>query len=66
MDLSAVDERGTRISAQASAVSRMLLPHSTSVCSATLLDWNLAGTRVYGEDQDVWPLHEWRMLTRRR
>ena len=32
MDLTAVDEHGVRVTAQASAVSRMLLPHSTSVC----------------------------------
>ena len=66
MDLEAVDERGSRISARASAVSRMLLPHSTSLCVATLLEWDVAGARVYGEDQDVWPMREWRMLTRRR
>lgn len=63
INLDVTDEQGRKISARGEAVSRMFLPHSTSVCVASLVEWDLDGTRVYGEDQDVWPLREWRELS---
>jgi hypothetical protein len=66
IDLELADEDGRRFSARGDAVSRTLLPHATSVCAATLIDWTAGETRLSGEDQDVWPLHEWRTLIRRR
>lgn len=66
MNLDVEDEDGNRFSARGDAVSRLLLPHSTSVCAATLVEWTTGGTRLFGEDQDVWPLPQWRSLSQRR
>lgn len=55
-------EDGDRISGQGRAVSRLLLAISNHICACTLLDWDLDGQRMAGEDQDVWPISEWRLL----
>jgi hypothetical protein len=54
-------EDGDRINGRATAASRLLLSIGNQLCVCTLLDWNLDGTRVAGEDQDVWPISEWRL-----
>ncbi|WP_231974744.1 hypothetical protein [Mycobacterium sp. E1747] len=55
-------EDGDRISGQARGVSRLFLTISNHVCACTLLDWDLDGQSMAGEDQDVWPISEWRLL----
>lgn len=61
------DESGRSITATATASSRLVLPGSTSICINTSLRWTVtdgAGCTVEmdGEDQDVWPINEWRRL----
>jgi hypothetical protein len=62
IDLEIVDERGRTTVAHADGTSRMILPHATSVCVNTSLRWTVDGDQVDGEDQDVWPIKEWRLL----
>jgi hypothetical protein len=38
----------------------MILPGATNICVNTALPWLIDGRTVHGEDQDVWPLKEWR------
>ena len=64
MDLEITDEHGRTTVAQAEALSRMVLPGATSVCINTSLRWTADGRTVDGEDQDVWPIKDWRRLRR--
>ena len=60
IELEAVDTLGRRVVADARATSRMILPGATSMCINTVLAWTVDGRAVHGEDQDVWPIKEWR------
>lgn len=60
IDLRATDSLGRELHARSEAKSRMILPHSTAVCVNSVLPWVIDGRVVYGEDQDVWPIHQWR------
>jgi len=60
MELAVVDENGAEVTASGRALSRMILPGSTSVCVNTLLEFEIDGRIVYGEDQDVWPRDQFR------
>jgi hypothetical protein len=42
-------------------VSRLLLSIGNHLCVSSLLDWNVDGDWMAGEDQDVWPIPEWRL-----
>jgi hypothetical protein len=52
------------LTGHATAVSQMILPNATSICINSLLVWDFEGAIVAGEDQDVWPLREWREIHR--
>ena len=60
MELEIEDESGRALAATGEAVSRMILPGATSVCVNTLMRWAIGGQTIWGEDQDVWPLDEFR------
>lgn len=60
LDIAAVDENGTEFTATATACSRFILPGATSVCINTLLEFDVDGRILYGEDQDVWPISGFR------
>jgi len=64
MEITATDEFGRRLEATATTSSRMILPGSTSICINTLLTWTVDGVELVGEDQDVWPIHEFRAAVR--
>jgi hypothetical protein len=51
---------GQTIRAEGVALSRMVLPSATSLCINTVMTWTVDGLTIHGEDQDVWPLAEWR------
>ena len=55
-------EDGQRVRGHARAVSRLLLSMGNHVCACTLLDWTVDGERLAGEDQDVWPISQWRAM----
>jgi hypothetical protein len=60
MVIDATDEQGRDLHAEGRAVSRMILPGSTSICINTSMEWTIDGAIVHGEDQDVWPVKEYR------
>jgi hypothetical protein len=60
MIVDATDEHGRVLHAEGRAVSRMILPGSTSICINTSMEWTINGAIVHGEDQDVWPIKEFR------
>jgi hypothetical protein len=62
IDLSARCEDGSTLEGHAQALSHMILPHATAVCVNSSLVWEFDGLAVHGEDQDVWPMSEWRQL----
>ncbi|EIV92683.1 hypothetical protein [Frankia sp. QA3] len=62
IDLEVVDDDGRALAGRAEPASRMILPGATTLCVNTSLVWNLDGRTVYGEDQDVCPIHEWQYL----
>jgi hypothetical protein len=61
MTIEATDERGRQLHAEGRALSRMILPGSTSICINTSIEWRINGAVVHGEDQDVWPINEYRL-----
>jgi hypothetical protein len=60
MTIDATDERGRELHAEGHARSRMILPGSSSICINTSVEWTIDGVVVHGEDQDVWPIKEYR------
>lgn len=60
MQVTLTDEAGRSFTASAVALSRLVLPGATSICVNSLLRWTVDGTVVHGEDQEVWPTHEYR------
>ncbi|WP_256789310.1 hypothetical protein [Frankia sp. AvcI1] len=64
VDLEVVDEHGRATVGRAEGTSRMILPGGTSVCINTALRWTVDGRTLHGEDQDVWPIDEWRLHRR--
>ena len=60
MVIDAEDELGRTVHAEADGISRMILPGSTTICINTSLRFSIDGRTVHGEDQDVWPIDEWR------
>lgn len=64
MTVDATDERGRALHADGRASSRMILPGSTSICINTLVQWQVDGVTIWGEDQDVWPIKDYRCRAR--
>lgn len=62
IDFDATTQDGDRVGGRARATSRLLLSIGNHICACTLLSWNLDGEHLAGEDQDVWPIHQWRAL----
>jgi hypothetical protein len=54
------DESGRRLAARGEPLSRFALPHASVVTWCTALRWTVDGETIYGEDQDVWPIAQWR------
>jgi hypothetical protein len=64
IDVELTDGAGRVVHAHAEALSRLVLPGATSLCVNSVLRWDVDGQVLYGEDQDVWPLAEWRRARR--
>lgn len=60
LTIAVIDDRGKEFAVHGTSRSRLVLPGSTSVCVNSLLEFDLNGDKVYGEDQDVWPIKEFR------
>lgn len=55
-----VDVQGRRLHAVGEAVSRIIINRHTFIDINSLVRWTFAdGSQAWGEDQDIWPVHEW-------
>lgn len=68
LELSGEDSRGRPFRAVGTPLTRMgmTLPALHGVAWTSLVDWDLDGERLLGDDQDCWALYEWATLHRDR
>lgn len=60
LEVEGTDEQGRTFRAEGESVSRLILPGATTICINSLMRWVVDGRTLYGEDQDVWPVKEFR------
>lgn len=54
-----VDEEGRTFEAHGRSLSRMVVNRHTAITWTSLMEWTVDGHAGHGEDQDMWPVHEW-------
>ena len=59
IELDATDAEGRQLQAVGQPVSRIIVDRHTFIDSNSLVRWDVDGTEAWGEDQDMWPVHEW-------
>ncbi|OFB36624.1 hypothetical protein BA059_22700 [Mycolicibacterium sp. (ex Dasyatis americana)] len=64
MRFAVVDEAGEQLDVEGTTLSRMVLPGATNICVNSAMTFKLGDDYLHGEDQDVWPMHQWRKLSR--
>ena len=68
--LDATDEAGVTFTALGRSVSRIVINRHSFIDINSLVRWEVdgpGGTAVWwGEDQDMWPVHEWAAAARER
>lgn len=60
------DADGRAFNAVGTTVSHIILNRHTFIDVNSLIRWDLDGAEAWGEDQDMWPVHRWARLKRRR
>ena len=64
--LTARDQEGRALNATGVPVSRIILNRHTFIDINSLIRWDLDGATAWGEDQDMWPVHQWARQARAR
>jgi hypothetical protein len=59
IEIEATDEEGRTLLAVGRPVSRMIVDRHTFIDVNSLVHWDIAGQEAWGEDQDMWPVHDW-------
>ncbi len=59
IEIEGTDADGRRLRAAGEPVSRMIVNRHTFIDINSLVRWELDGQAAWGEDQDMWPMHEW-------
>jgi hypothetical protein len=59
IEIDAVDADGRRLRAVGRPASRMIVDRHTFIDVNSLVQWDLDGRTAWGEDQDMWPVHDW-------
>jgi hypothetical protein len=54
-----VDELGRELKAEGRRLSGMIINRHSFIDSNGLIAWSLNGHAGHGEDQDMWPVHDW-------
>ena len=57
--IESVDEQGRVLTATGEPISRIIINRHTMIDSNSLLRWEIDGAEGWGEDQDLWPVHQW-------
>lgn len=57
--IDADDERGRKLHAVGSRLSGIIINRHSFIDSNGLIAWDINGRRGHGEDQDMWPVHDW-------
>ena len=53
------DESGRSITVTGTPVNRIILNRHTFIDVNSLVRWDMDGLEAWGEDQDMWPVHDW-------
>jgi hypothetical protein len=64
--LSARDMEGRTLNATGVPVSRIIINRHTFIDVNSLIRWDMDGASGWGEDQDMWPVHQWAQEARAR
>jgi hypothetical protein len=59
LTIEAKDELGRTLHATGEAVSRMVINRHSFIDMCSMVRWSVDGREGWGEDQDLWPIHEW-------
>jgi hypothetical protein len=59
IELDATDAEGRAVQAVGVPVSRIIVNRHTFIDVNSLVRWELGGQVAWGEDQDMWPVHDW-------
>jgi hypothetical protein len=57
--IEAVDELGRTLHATGERLSGIIINRHSFIDSNGLIRWSINGQEGHGEDQDMWPVHEW-------
>lgn len=59
IEIDAKDEDGRTLRAVGRRISGIVLNRHTFIDHNGLIEWEIDGKRGHGEDQDLWPVHQW-------
>ena len=57
--IEAIDDRGRRLHATGRRLSGIIINRHSFIDSNGLIAWTINGHPGHGEDQDMWPIHDW-------
>jgi hypothetical protein len=58
------DERGRTLEAVGTRLSGIIINRHSFIDSNGLIEWTINGHAGHGEDQDMWPVHDWAAMRR--
>ena len=64
MTIEATDERGRTLEAKGERISGIIINRHSFIDSNGLMRWTINGHAGHGEDQDMWPVHDWSAMLR--
>lgn len=62
--IEAVDDRGRILEASGERISGIVINRHSFIDSNGLIRWTINGHAGHGEDQDMWPVHDWAAMRR--
>lgn len=63
--IEAKDELGRDLYAEGRRLSGIIINRHSFIDSNGLIEWTINGHKGHGEDQDMWPVHDWSAVRRR-